>query len=197
VQKAEDIVAKLPISSNVLYAKGIIARERGLANLRLNKVAEAYDYFSQAKKIFSQAYIKAYLLRLKMHEAESLIRLNRLDEAWDACESMFSAKNRERNNYCDLFFNTCYYHAAIIKHRQNDMESAADYFSNFFASMKSLCKNTLSREKYDELIKADAFQEKNSDLKICFQNAQRIFEAIYWKNYEFIKYYVEKNLKNS
>jgi hypothetical protein len=142
-----------------------------------------------------------------MYEAESLIRLNRLTEAWDACESMFSTKNRERNNYCDLFFNTCYYHAAVIQYRRNDLKSAADYFAKFFAAMRMLCKDILSREKYDELTRQNAFQEsspdreKNSDLKnppdlkTYFENALLVFEAIYWKDYEFIKYYVEENLK--
>jgi hypothetical protein len=130
-----------------------------------------------------------------MHEAESLIRLNRLPEAWNACESMLATKNRERNSYCDLFFNTCYYHAAVIKYKQNDLKSAADYFAKFFASMKLLCKNILSPEKYDELIKQNAFAENLLDLKTFFENSLRIFEVIYWKDYEFTKYYVEENLK--
>jgi tetratricopeptide (TPR) repeat protein len=195
-QESEDIIKKSgAVDTDILYAQGIIARERGLAHLRLNKVPEAYDYFTEAKKIFSRANIGAYLFRLKMHEAESLIRLNRLDEAFRVCESMFSAKDRERNNYCDLFFNTCYYHAAIIKYRQNDIKSVADYFAKFFASMKTLCRNILSAEKYDELVKQDVFRMSSSDPKIYFENALRVFEAIYWKDYEFTKYYVEENLK--
>jgi tetratricopeptide (TPR) repeat protein len=194
-EEAEDVIKRLPLDSDLLYAQGIIARERGLSYLRRNKVREAYDYFLEAKKIFSQAHVESYLFRLKMHEAESLIRLNRLDEAWKACEAMFSTKNRERNNYCDLFFNTCYYHAAVIKYRKNDIKSAANYFVKFFSSMKTLCKNILSREKYDELVKQNAFLENSSGLKICFENALKVFEAIYWKDYEFTKYYVEENLK--
>jgi tetratricopeptide (TPR) repeat protein len=195
-QEAEDIIKKSGVvDTDIIYAQGIIARERGLSHLRLNKVPEAYDYFMLAKKIFSRANIGAYLFRLKMHEAESLIRLNRLSEAWEACESMFATKNRERNNYCDLFFNTCYYHAAVIKCHQNDAAVTREYFAKFFASMRSLCKNILLREKYDELVKLNAFQENHQDLKTCFENALRIFEAIYWKDYEFTKYYVEENLK--
>jgi DNA-binding CsgD family transcriptional regulator len=195
-QDAEDIIKKSgATNTDAVYAQGIIAREKGLSHLRLNKVPKAYDYFLEAKKIFSQVHVGAYLFRLKMHEAESLIRLNRLKEAFQACESMFSTKNRERNNYCDLFFNTCYYHAAIIKHRQNDLKSAANYFAKFFASMKILCKNILSQEKYDMLVKRNVFRENPSNLKTSFENALQVFEAIYWKNYEFTKHYVEENLK--
>jgi hypothetical protein len=107
----------------------------------------------------------------------------------------FSTKNRERNNYYGLFFKACYYHAAVIKYRQNDTKSAADYFAKFFASMKTLCKNIVSPEKYSELVKLGAFQENPHDPKTCFENALHIFEAVYWKNYEFTKYYVEENLK--
>ncbi|GHT93210.1 hypothetical protein FACS1894122_08090 [Alphaproteobacteria bacterium] len=191
-QEAEDIIQKsLAANSDIIYAQGIIARERGLSYLRLNKEKEAYNYFMEAKKIFSRASVGDYLFRLKMHEAEALVRLNRLDEAFQACEAMFSTKNRERNNYCDLFFNTCYYHAAVIKYRQNDIHSAREYFKNFFASMLALCKNILSKEKYDELLRQNAFEKNPSDIKTCFENSLKIFEAIYWKDYEFIKYYIQ------
>jgi tetratricopeptide (TPR) repeat protein len=196
VQKAENIVEKSgTIDTDVIYAQGIIARERGLSHLRRNRVKEAYNYFREARKIFSQANVGAYLFRLKAHEAESLIRLNRLDEAFRVCASVFSTKNRERNNYCDLLFNACYYHAAVIKYRQGDMKSATDYFAKFFASMEALCKNILSKEKYDELIKQNAFRETPVDSKSCFENALRIFEAVYRKDHEFTKYYLEENLK--
>jgi hypothetical protein len=46
-----------------------------------------------------------------------------LDEAFKACEEIFAIENRERNHYCDLFFNTCYYHAALIKYRKSDLDS--------------------------------------------------------------------------
>jgi tetratricopeptide (TPR) repeat protein len=196
--ETEQIIEKLPTKDyNIFYAQGIIARERGLAYLRLNRVKEAYDYFMRAKDIFSKTMTEEYLFRLKMHEAESLIRLNRLDEAFKACQSMFATENRERNNYCDLFFNTCYYHAAVIKYKQGDEKSAARYFSDFFKSMKTLCKNILSREKYGNLVRQRAFEENSSDLKIYFENSLKIFESIYWKDYEFTKYYVEENLKSA
>jgi hypothetical protein len=149
-----------------------------------------------AKKVFSKAMILNYLFRLKMHEAEALVRLNRLDEAFKVCEETFATKNRERNNYCDLFFNTCYYHAAIIKHRQRDIKSARHFFQKFFSSMRELAEKIIPPEEYRRLIQQNAFEENSSDIKKCFENSLKIFEAIYWKNYEFIKYYVEENLKN-
>lgn len=195
-QEAEDIIKKMVIDSDIIYAQGIIARERGLSHLRLNKVKEAYDYFMEAKRIFTEARVGAYLFRLKMHEVESLIRINRLEEAYKVCEEMFSTKDRERNNYCDLFFNTCYYHAAVIKYRKGDINASRKHFTEFFQSMRILCKNILSKDKYDELIKQNAFEESSNSFKKYFENSLKVFEAIYWKDYEFTKFYVEENLKN-
>jgi glycyl-tRNA synthetase alpha subunit len=138
---------------------------------------------------------KDYLFRLRMHEVESLIRLNRLDDAYKVCEKVFSTKDREKNNYCDLFFNTSYYHAAIIKYRQNDHAAAHNYFKDFFRRMRSLCKNILPKETYDTLVKSNSFEENPHKISIFLENSLKVFEAIYWKNYEFTKYYVEENIK--
>jgi hypothetical protein len=61
--------------------------------------------------------------------------------------------------------------------------------------MKALCKNILSKEKYDELIGLNAFDHDVSDVRKCFENSLKVFEAIYWKDYEFTKFYVEENLR--
>jgi len=194
-QEAEDIINKIKSpDSSIFYAKGIIARERGLANLRLNNVAEAYNYFMQAKEIFLKASVGEYLFRLKMHEAESLIRLNRLEEAYKICKEMFAIEDRERNNYCDLFYNTCFYHAAVIQFKKNDITSSRRYFERFFKSMRLLCKNILTSASYNALLQSNSFEETSLNIKKCFENSLKVFEAIYWKDYEFTKYYVAENI---
>lgn len=191
-EEAEKIVLGTE-NTNTVYARGVIARERGLSNLRLNNISVAYDYFLQAKKIFKKSYVGDYLFRLKMHEIECLIRLNRSDEALSVCNEVFSMKNRERNNYCDLFYNTCYYHAAVIAAKKGDKASEQKYFQKFFKSMKNLCRSILDKPQYKSLLDSGAFEYENT--KISFENSLEIFEAIYWKNYEFTRYYVEKNLE--
>lgn len=181
-------------NSDTFYVQGLIARERGLAHLRLNKVAEAYDYFEKAREILTKLMKGDYLLKIKMHEAECLVRLNRLDEAFAACEDMFATKDRERNNYANLFFNTCYYHAAIIKYRQKNFESAKKYFQKFFESMKVFCREIASKEEYGKLERENVFDIEAS-MEDFFKNSLKVFEIIYWKDYEFTKYYVEDNLR--
>ena len=194
-QETENLLKKSGFdNSDTFYVQGLIARERGLSHLRLNKVAEAYDYFEKAREILTKLMTGDYLLKIKMHEAECLVRLNRLDEAFVACEGMFATKDRERNNYANLFFNTCYYHAAIIKYRQKDFEAAKKYFRKFFESMKVFCKEIASKEEYDKLKQENAFNTKAS-MEDFFKNSLKVFEVIYWKDYEFTKYYVEDNLK--
>jgi DNA-binding CsgD family transcriptional regulator/predicted negative regulator of RcsB-dependent stress response len=196
-EEAEDLIKTLSSMDNRMFrAQGIIFRERGLSHLRLNKVQEAYNYFMKAKEIFSKAMISDYLFRLKMHEAEALIRLNQLDEAFKACEEIFAIENRERNHYCDLFFNTCYYHAALIKYRKSDLESSKKYFKKFFSLMKELCQEIVPKDIFNDLIRQNSFAAEKSDIKAYFEDSLKVFEAIYWKDYEFTKYYVEKNLKN-
>ncbi|MDR3157093.1 MAG: LuxR C-terminal-related transcriptional regulator [Lactobacillales bacterium] len=196
-KEAEDLIKTLSSMDNRMFrAQGIIFRERALSHLRLNKIQGAYDYFMKAKEIFSKAMISDYLFRLKMHEAEALIRLDRLDEAFKVCEEIFVIENRERNHYCDLFFNTCYYHAALIKYRENDLESSKKYFKKFFSLMRELCQEIVPEDVFNDLIRQNSFAEEKSDIKAYFEDSLKVFEAIYWKDYEFTKYYIEENLKN-
>ncbi|MDR1235539.1 MAG: LuxR C-terminal-related transcriptional regulator [Holosporaceae bacterium] len=195
-KEAEDLIKTLSSMDNRMFrARGMIFRERALSHLRLNKVQEAYDHFMKAKEIFSKAMISDYLFRLKMHEAETLIRLNRWEEASRACEETFAIKNRERNHYCDLFFNTCYYHAAFIKYRRGDLRSAKEYFKKFFSLMKELCREIVPQNEFDYLVRQNAFAEEKNGMRAYFEDSLKIFEAVYWKDYEFTKYYVEENLK--
>ena len=196
-KEAENLIESLTSQDNsTFHAQGIILREKALSNLRLNEVEKAYQYFMQAKEVFSKALIFDYLFRLKMHEAEALIRLNRLDEAFEVCDEIFSIQNRELNNYCYLFFNTCYYHAAIIKYKQGNERATRKYFREFFLSMQKLCKRIVPPMEYENLVVGGAFDADMLDLEKYFENSLKVFEAVYWKDYEFTKYYVEKNLKD-
>lgn len=201
-QEAEDALGKLGYyNADVLYAKGIIALERGLANLRSSKVSKAHKYFQESESFFSKLMKGEYLFRVKCHEVECLIRLNELDGAMLICENVLNYEDkggntygdRERNNYCDLLRDVCLYHAAVIEYRRKNLDSSRKYFKEFFKEVKGLCKNILS-DSYQTLDNQGVFNENSKDMKEYFENSLKIFKEIYGEDYEFINNYVEKNL---
>ena len=159
----------------------------------LNKVKLAYNYFEEARNVFTKLMKGGYLFKLKTHEAECLIRMNRLEEALKKCKSMFEERDRERNNYADLFYNTSLYHAAVIEYYLGKYEESKRYFQQFFQYMKIFCKQVFPKENYLKLMNQNVFDENPQTMKKFFRNSLKIFEEIYWKDYEFTKYYVEKN----
>lgn len=198
--EADNLVQKLPYQDNNSFCSyGVILREKALSSLRLNDVEKAYDFFSQAKAVFSKAMVGDYLFRLKMHEAEVFIRRGQLEQGYKTCLDCLGIENRERNNYCDLFFNTCYYHAAVIKYKSGEYKVSLRHFQDFFDNIKLFCKEFLDVERYQKLLKIRAFDvpDGSDRLKRCFENSLKIFEEIYWPGYEFVKYYVEENLQEA
>ncbi|MBO6056413.1 MAG: hypothetical protein J6P84_05565 [Alphaproteobacteria bacterium] len=189
-------------NADTLYARGIIALERGLAYLRMSKVSRAYKYFLESESFFSKLMKGEYLFRVKCHEVECMIRLNKLDEAMQICENVLNYEDkgghtygdRERNNYCDLLYDTCIYHAAIIGYRKKNFDVSQKYFQDFFKNIRKLCKEILPESTYHDLEKQKAFDESFKSMRGYFENSLKIFEAIYGKNYEFNECYVGKNL---
>ena len=60
--------------------------------------------------------------------------------------------------------------------------------------MNVLCKRILAKDSYKKLVDQGAFNESLERMEEYFENSLKVFEEIYWKDYEFTKYYVEKNL---
>ena len=134
-----------------------------------------------------------YLFKLKTHEAECLIRMNRLEEALKKCKSMFEERDRARTNYADLFYNTSLYHAAVIEYYLGKYEESKRYFQQFFQYIKIFCNQVFPNETYLKLMTKTVSAENPQTMKKFFRNSLKIFEEIYWKDCEFTKYYVEKN----
>jgi tetratricopeptide (TPR) repeat protein len=196
-EETEALIELLPFFDNdVVRAKGIIFSERGVSYLRLGKIKEAYAYFERARETLSRIIAPNYLSTLRTREAETLIRLGRENEALKICEEIFATKEREYNNYSDLSFNTCYYHAAFVEYRKGDLNAARNYFKKFFSSMKELCKKFLPKTEFAQLIEQNAFEENLSDIKKHFENSLKVFEVVYGKDRGFIEHCVKKDLEN-
>jgi hypothetical protein len=63
--------------------------------------------------------------------------------------------------------------------------------------MNVFCKKFLLKKKYDNLLEERVFDPvtDRNEMGKCLRNSLKIFEAIYWKGYEFTKYYVENFLE--
>jgi tetratricopeptide (TPR) repeat protein len=139
----------------------------------------------------------------KILRAETLIRLGRLKEAYEDCESVLSVVKlgrKSRTNYAILGHLTCLYHAAFIKYKQHDFEKSLRHFTDFFNNMKAFCKGFLDKGDYKELeekgvFAVDLYESKNTekDIKKYLKNSIDIFTAIYDSSHPFVKNYIVPN----
>jgi tetratricopeptide (TPR) repeat protein len=195
-EETEEELKKLPDEDNASYcALGKVYAEKGWAYLRMNKLKKAREMFFQARKICDKAQVNEYVWRTRMQQTETLVRLGELDEAYENCVYMFNLKDRERNIGGDLFYNTSYYHAAVVKRRLGDAAESLKYFNKFFRLMKDFCKEFLEKKDYERLMNENVFEAAadESEIKKCFENALKIFLAVCKKGSGFISDYVEKN----
>lgn len=197
--EAEELLKLCSEEDNNTFCNiGLINLEKGHANLRLNNLEAARKYFAKAKNIFDKAQIGDQWMRLRMQETEVLVRLNKLEAAYKNCEDVFALKTRDKNDYNDLFFNTCHYNAGVIKYKQKDLQKSLKHFRDFAVGMKSFCKRFLAKDKYNDLEKEGAFDVISSEIEIarCFENGLKIFSIVCMKGSEFISDYVKKNYQD-
>jgi tetratricopeptide (TPR) repeat protein len=198
-EETEILLRQLPDEDNRSYCTfGKICTEKGHAYLRMNELKKAKEMFEHARKVCDKAQVNEYVWRTRMQQTETLIRLGELDEAYENCVFMFNEKDRDRNIGADLFYNTSYYHAAVIKHRQGDVAQSLKYFEKFFVLMREFCKDFLDKENYEKMIKEKTFETDLSELEIkkYYANALKIFSAVCKKGSGFITDYIEQNLAN-
>jgi tetratricopeptide (TPR) repeat protein len=196
-EETENLLRQLPDEDNCSYCSlGKICTEKGHAYLRMNQLKKAKEMFEQARKVCDKAQVNEYVWRTRMQQTETLIRLGELDEAYENCVFMFNQKDRDRNIGADLFYNTSYYHAAVIKHRRGDVAQSLQFFEKFFVLMREFCKDFLAKEKYEKMVDEKTFETNLSELEIkkYYANALKIFSAICKKGSGFITDYIEQNL---
>jgi DNA-binding CsgD family transcriptional regulator/tetratricopeptide (TPR) repeat protein len=199
-EETENLLRQLPDEDNRSYCCfGKVCTEKGHAYLRMNELKKAKQMFEQARKVCDKAQINEYVWRTRMQQTETLIRLEELDEAYENCLFMFNEKDRDRNIGADLFYNTSYYHAAVIKHRQGNISESLEHFKKFFVLMEEFCKEFLDRKSYEKMVNEKTFETNLSELEIkkCYANALKILSAVCRKGSGFITDYIEQNLADS
>jgi tetratricopeptide (TPR) repeat protein len=196
-EETENLLHQLPDEDNCSYCSlGKICTEKGHAYLRMNQLKQAKEMFEQARKICDKAQVNEYVWRTRMQQAETLIRLGELDEAYENCVFIFDQRDRDRNIGGDLFYNTSYYHAAVIKHRLGDVVMSLKHFEKFFTLMREFCKDFLSKEQYEKMADEKTFEIGicEQEIKKYYANALKIFSAVCKNGSGFITDYIERNL---
>ena len=134
---------------------------------------------------------------IRVRMIEVLVRFSELDEAYELCKYGLSFKKCNNNGF-RLLYNICHYHAAVIKHKQNNYKLSLKHFSDFFESMNNFCKGFLEKSAYDKLISENAFEiiKDESRIRKYLQNSLKIFATIHGENHSFVKNYVTENCKD-
>ena len=165
----------------------------------MDQVEAAEKKFTMALN-FSEKALGALALttwQTKVFRAEARLRLGKLDQAYEDCQAVLNLVKRGVNPYADLLYSQCFYIAAIVKYKQNDLEKAAEHFSDFFKKIKVFCRSFLDNKVYQDLESKMVFDSviraTLQDLKLCCQHSTSIFSAIYGDSHPFVKSFTLKN----
>lgn len=181
--------------------KGTMSLGVGEVYLRKNKLEDAEKRLTESIKIYQELAGEHWVLHPKIFRAEARIRLGKLPEAYEDCLSVLSIKNRTQvDNYSNLAYLTCFYHAAIIQYKQRNFSQSAEYFAIFFAQAKIFCKEFLGAKQYQDLESMKLFSDiplnKTStihDVRSYLERSEAIFLAIYGPKHPFVIDYVMQN----
>ena len=200
VNEAEILLKKLKKKDNNYFCSlGMILMERGHATLRLNRLSEAREILKKAHELFDKTMIGDHVSRFRMQEAETLIRLGLYEEAYKNCMEVIEIKDKEKNDYNELFFCTACYNAAVIRYKTGDYSKSLEHFKEFTSNMRPFCEKFLSKQQVENLGRAGAFRlhSQIEDIPTYLKQALLIFKTVCLDGSEFISDYVQKNYEDS
>ncbi len=200
VNEAEMLLKKLKKKDNNYFCSlGMILMERGHATLRLNRLNEAREILKKAHELFDKTMMGDHVSRFRMQEAETLVRLGLYEEAYKNCVDVIEIKDKEKNDYNELFFCTACYNAAVIRYKTGDYSKSLEHFAEFTRNMDVFCKKFLTKQQVKDLERAGAFRlhSQIEDIPAYFKQALLIFETVCLDGSEFISDYVQKNYEDS
>ena len=181
--------------------KVYVAIGLGEIHLRENRLMEAKKTLTKVIKDAENLVgsTNMMLLSPRVFSAETHVRLNELNAAYNDCLAAFKTEQIECPNYSKLLLATAYYHAAIIKYKQGDFAKSFEHFTVFFKHIKKACRAISSKKAYEALegkgvfnIHRVASDAANSDVvKPYFKQATTVFKAVYGDMHAFVKEYVE------
>lgn len=198
-EESEHLLEKIKTKNNDYYfAKGMMYLDRGLALLRKNNPKESKHYLHAAKELFDQVMIYDYFSRVRIQEAEALVRLKEYDEAYRDCMEVING-GRTDNDFYEMFLNRAHYTAGVIQYKLGHYQQALKHFRDFSVGMKKFCRHFLNKQKYAELENMHAFDivTDEQNIKICLANALEILKKVCYEGSRFITEYVQKNLDDA
>jgi len=161
--------------------------------LRKGQLREAENNFTESIHMSQKLVGTLDTLRAKIFRAEARIRLNNLNEAYNDCAFVLKVGQRRKNNYHNLLYSTCLYHAAIIKYKQGDMEKSLEHFGDFFKGIRDFCQSFLDEKEFKELGDKKAFVDDSVSVADCLQRSTVVFSVIYGPTHPFVRDYVSEN----
>lgn len=168
--------------------------------LRTNQLKKAKEQLTDSLKETAELIHanNGFILRLVVFRAETLIRLDDLNTAYEDCLTAFKEEKAEMTNYSKALMLMAYYHAAFIQYKKGNFSKSWEYFNLFFKKCNNLYQTILEDQKYRVLEEKKAFtinlKEMNQkSLKECFEKSALLFSALYNDTHPFITDYVLKN----
>lgn len=195
---------KLDNSSHEGFLKAQASFNKAEILLRKNNLDKVEKHINEPLYEIEKLLGSSHTLVPKILLAEAKIRLKKFNEAYKDCRFVFNLKRKERSNYLDLMYITTFYHAAIIKYKQNDPQKSAEHFADFIKQMREFCKGFLGEKEYKVLESKGVFIEidltkalTKEDIKQYLSRSTQIFRAIYGSDHPFVKDYVMKNKESN
>ena len=186
--------------SHNIFLKGRVYEGAGEALLREGDIAGAEQKLSEAINIIERLVGSSLTLVPRSLRVEARIRQRKLIDALEDCLFVIKITQREKNNFHNLLYLTNFYHAAVIKQKQNDPQKSYEHFKDFFEKIKPLCKVILTEQKYQlleekKVFEISPYQKSNSKdiIKHCFGQSALIFSTIYGAEHPFVRDYVMLN----
>lgn len=201
-EEAQYIIDNKLDSCSHNFSKALILLGKGIVSLRIGSVNTAEQQLTASIQLLENLLGNSFdILLARIFRAEAYIRLGKIMEANSDCSIVMNTKKIWKNNYIDLMFLTCLYHAAIIEYKKMNIEKSLHYFSQFINHSNEFCKSFLDKKFYNDLERTGSFivildKNLNKNIATYLQRSIKIFSSIYSLSHPFVNDYILENLNS-
>lgn len=181
------------LESLILEGMGEILLRQGKVKLAEKNLSLSID--KKEKVVGEASNLSGRALR-----AEARIRLGNLEGAYKDCVHVLNMEKTPRDNFQNLAYITCLYHAALIHYKKENLDKSRQHLFYFFEQMQLFCKNFLDKKVYDSFVLDDISKELKlsgkaleKSLVSYFEIASNLFSEIYGRSHPFVRDYITSN----